>query len=291
MEGGKQLEEIQKSIPNIDTEELKQILDADPNTMLIDVRTVREANLTGGIIRAKRTMTIPRGWLEFSIAEAVPDKATPIFVYCGTNRRSPLALQTLNRLGYTNVKNYSDGFPAWKNAGLPVESPDLEPSSFLYSKPVQVSENVWSAIGATQPSTYQNAGHNNKLSFIVTDEGVLVFNGGGSWLLARSLHDEIKAITDKPVKYVVLENGQGHAALGASYWHELGVRIIVHEDAAAEIEERKEAILQSASRRLRDKFYGTHMVMPDETFTDKKVVQLGGRNHRIAAFGSSPLSW
>ena len=282
---GKMLEEIRASIPNISTEELKAALESDPNTVLIDVRTVREANLTGGIIRAKRSVTIPRGWLEFRIGDAVSDKDAPIVVYCGTNRRSPLALLTLKRLGYTNVRNYADGFPAWRDAGYPVESPDIAPESFLYAKPIKVAEGVWSAIGATQPSTYQNSGHNNNLSFVVTSDGVFVFNAGGSWLLARSLHDEIKKITNQPVKYVALENGQGHAALGASYWREQGVPIIAHEEAAEQITHGRERIVASVKRVQKDKAYGTSLVDPDITFTDKKVFEMGDTRIELLNLG------
>lgn len=52
--------------------------------------------------------------------------------------------------------------------------PDQYPGSPLYQKPVEVIPHVWSAIGATAPPTYENAGHNNNLSFIVTGDGVVV---------------------------------------------------------------------------------------------------------------------
>ena len=45
---------------------------------------------------------------------------------------------------------------------------DQYPASALYSKPVEVIPHVWSAIGAMAPPNYDNAGHNNNLSFIVT---------------------------------------------------------------------------------------------------------------------------
>ena len=35
--------------------------------------------------------------------------------------------------------------------------PDQYPASLLYSKPVEVIPHVFSAIGATAPSTYENA--------------------------------------------------------------------------------------------------------------------------------------
>ena len=93
---------------------------------------------------------------------------------------------------------------------------------------------MWTAIGATAPPGYDNAGHNNNLSFLVTGDGVIVVNGGGSYGLAEALHTEIKTITDQPVKLVINENGQGHAALGNCYWAEQGVKILAHEDAAHE---------------------------------------------------------
>ena len=153
--------------------------------------------------------------------------------------------------------------------------PDQYPASMLYSKPVEVIPNVWSAIGATAPSTYENAGHNNNLSFLVTGEGVVVVNGGGSYLLAKALHDEIKIITDQPVVLVIDENGQGHAMLGNSYWAEQGVDILAHEDAAAEFEERGADILDSAQRRLNERADKTTVALPTETFSDRKVIELG----------------
>ena len=49
-----------------------------------------------------------------------------------------------------------------------------------YQPVIEVIPNVWSAIGATAPPTYENAGHNNNLSFIITGDGVVVVNGGAA---------------------------------------------------------------------------------------------------------------
>ncbi|MDH3741819.1 MAG: MBL fold metallo-hydrolase [Hyphomicrobiales bacterium] len=153
--------------------------------------------------------------------------------------------------------------------------PDQYPQSQLYSKPVEVIPHVWSAIGASGPPTYENTGHNNNLSFIVTGDGVVVVNGGAAYVLAKALHDEIKRITDQPVKLVINENGQGHAMLGNSYWAEQGVAILAHEDAAAEFEERGYDILDRMKGYNRDKADGTKVQGPTETFTDKKLIEMG----------------
>lgn len=153
--------------------------------------------------------------------------------------------------------------------------PDQYPGSPLYSKPVEVIPHVWSAIGATAPPTYENTGHNNNLSFIVTGDGVIVINGGAAYILAKALHEEIKSITDQPVRLVIDENGQGHAMLGNSYWAEQGVPILAHVDAAHEIEENGHRILAGMERYNRDKAEGTFVAPPTETFEDKRVIDMG----------------
>lgn len=164
---------------------------------------------------------------------------------------------------------------------------DQYPQSELYSKPVEVIPHVFSAIGATAPPTYENSGHNNNLSFVITGDGVVVINGGASARLAAALHDEIKAITDQPVKLVVSENGQGHAMLGNSYWADQGVDILMHVDAAHEVEENGDFILQGMERYNRDKAEGTRVVMPTITFEDKYEVTMGDVAFEITHLGPS----
>ncbi|WP_227270893.1 MBL fold metallo-hydrolase [Roseobacter weihaiensis] len=163
---------------------------------------------------------------------------------------------------------------------------DKYPASLLYNKPVEVIPGVYSAIGATAPPTYENSGHNNNLSFIVTGDGVVVVNGGAAYRLAKALHDEIKAVTDQPVKLVFNENGQGHAVLGNNYWAEQGVPIIAHRDAAQEVADYGGSILEGMKRYNRDKADGTVLQGPTETFDDRYIVEMG--RFRIEALYLGP---
>jgi len=281
------LDAVNARVPQIDTAGLLAQLKAQPETVVIDVRTAAELNLLGGYIDAPRFFNIARGWLEFQIEAAVPDKATPIVVYCGVSQRSPLAADSLIKLGYKNVKNYRDGFFNWKRAGLPVQQFDKAPNSFLYSLPQEVIPGVWSAIGATAPGTYENSGHNNNLSFIITEDGVLVMNAGDNTLLAQSLHEEIKKRTNQPVKYVVLENSQGHAMHGSGYWKEQGATIIAHRDAVIEIEKNGYETLNVMRARQRDKAFKTELTLPDKIIDDKLDLDMGSWKIQILHLGSS----
>ena len=268
------LDAVNKRVPQLDTAGLLAQLKTQPKTVVIDVRTPAELALSGHI-DAPLFFNITRGQLEFQIEVAVPDKTTPIVVYCGVSQRSPLAAETLIQLGYKNVKNYRDGFVNWKRAGLPVRLLDKAPASFLYDLPQEVIPGVWSAIGATAPGTYENSGHNNNLSFIITDDGVLVVNAGDNYLLAQSLHEEIKKRTSQPVKYVVLENSQGHAMLGSKYWKEQGATIIAHRDTAAYMEKTGYDALEVMRARARDKAFKTEFVMPDKLYDDRLDLKMG----------------
>ncbi|MEL6889366.1 MAG: MBL fold metallo-hydrolase, partial [Pseudomonadota bacterium] len=106
-------------------------------------------------------------------------------------------------------------------------------------------------------------------------DGVVVINGGAAYLLAKALHDEIKGITDQPVKLVIDENGQGHAMLGNSYWAEQGVQILAHVDAAHEIEARGNRILANMKRYNRDKAEGTFVAPPTRTFEETEIIEMG----------------
>lgn len=89
--------------------------------VLVDVRTPSEIPKLGDSIKASQNVNTPRGWLEYRITRIALSKDTPIILYCGGGVRTPMAADTLQKMGYTNVKNYSAGFMGWKNARLPIQ--------------------------------------------------------------------------------------------------------------------------------------------------------------------------
>jgi len=263
-------------------DELNDQLKASPETILLDIRDPRELRLTGTIDHPK-AYNLSRGWLETRIADVVSNKDTPIVVYCGQNIRSPMAAKTLMDMGYTDVKNFDEGFFEWKNAGQKVWKFKNQTSP-LYELPIKITDNVYTAIGATQPASYENYGHNNNLSFIIGDDGVLVFNAGGSYTVAKALHEEIKKITDKPIKYVVYENAQFHAVFGSPYWKELGAKIIAQENFKTGNPDVTQA---TAKKQLKDHFFKSGVITPDIYYKDHFKVPLKGVNIELKYFGAA----
>lgn len=86
-------------------------------TLFVDVREPNEYNLG----RIPGAIPVPRGTLEVK-GEAIIPRDQPVVVYCGGGGRSALACDTLQQMGYTNVRSMSGGFRGWVEGGGSVES-------------------------------------------------------------------------------------------------------------------------------------------------------------------------
>jgi rhodanese-related sulfurtransferase len=104
-------------VRELNVEQARRRLDANPDARLIDVREDHEWQAG----HAARATHMGRGIIERDIERAVPDKDAELILYCGGGYRSALACDNLQRLGYTNVYSMDGGWTAWKESGAPVE--------------------------------------------------------------------------------------------------------------------------------------------------------------------------
>jgi rhodanese-related sulfurtransferase len=106
-----------KEIREVSIQELKDVLEAGKEVVILDVREPNEVDK--GMV--PMAVNIPRGLLEFRVEATVPEAAATIYVYCGTGSRSALAAKTLTDMGYLSVYSVAGGFDEWKKAGYPVQ--------------------------------------------------------------------------------------------------------------------------------------------------------------------------
>jgi adenylyltransferase/sulfurtransferase len=85
---------------------------------------------------------IPRGHLESRIEKTVPEKTSPVILYCAGGSRSAYAAKTLQDLGYKDVVSMAGGYGEWKNAGLPFVVPEKMSKNRLarYSRHLKIPE-------------------------------------------------------------------------------------------------------------------------------------------------------
>ena len=115
--------DAEREIVALKPDEVRAALD-DPNTVLVDIRDVRELWRDGKIPGAIHS---PRGMNEFWI-DPTCEYHKPIYasgkrfvLYCAAAWRSALEAKMFQDMGLSNVAHMAGGFTAWKAAGMPVE--------------------------------------------------------------------------------------------------------------------------------------------------------------------------
>ena len=116
-------------IKQIKSSEIKQFIENNPKTVLLDVRTENEWNTIGkpdtkdlGIKSFFITISQDSSFLD-RVKQSI-DKKEQVLVMCAAGGRSIIAANLLANEGYYTL-NVSDGFsgngqdPGWKNLGLP----------------------------------------------------------------------------------------------------------------------------------------------------------------------------
>jgi len=139
----------------------------------------------------------------------------------------------------------------------------------------KVSHNVYALVGELDQRSKDNLANNATFGVIVTSEGVILIDSGGSYLGARQIDQAIQKITDQPVKIVINSGGQDHKWLGNGYFKAKGANIISSSQAVADHKKRTASQLNTLDRLLGEKLDGTNPVYADKTFENMMEVKLG----------------
>jgi rhodanese-related sulfurtransferase len=106
--------EAKKNITEISPAEAKERL--EHGAIAIDVR--EESDFREGHIAGAKHLS--RGIVELEIEDEIPDLEQPIICYCGGGGRSALVTESLQKMGYKNVRSVAGGLRGWKAEGLPI---------------------------------------------------------------------------------------------------------------------------------------------------------------------------
>jgi rhodanese-related sulfurtransferase len=119
------VEAAKKNVTEISVHEAQARLKAK-QAVLIDVREESEW-LTG---HAEGAVYLGKGIVERDIEKRFPDPTTPLMCYCGGGFRSALVVDSLQKMGYSQVVSISGGYKYWVAAHLPVTTrPEILPRS------------------------------------------------------------------------------------------------------------------------------------------------------------------
>jgi len=150
-----------------------------------------------------------------------------------------------------------------------------------------VTEDVWALVGPMEQRDAENLGNNATFGVVVTRDGVVLIDPGGSWAGAAMIDAAIDKITDAPVAYVIDSGGQDHRWLGNGYWQAQGATVIASEAAVADHKDRGSMQMTGLAHFLGDRLEGTEPAYADVTFADRFTLDLGGLTFEITHAGQA----
>ena len=112
-------------VTDIQADDLEELLEDNEDVLLVDVREPYEyekAHIPGAIL-------VPRGMLEGAadpnnahrIEALYSAREKPVVIYCETGARAAMAVDTLQQMGFANVKNLAGGIKMWEAEDLDIE--------------------------------------------------------------------------------------------------------------------------------------------------------------------------
>ncbi|MBI5056663.1 MAG: MBL fold metallo-hydrolase [Nitrospirae bacterium] len=151
----------------------------------------------------------------------------------------------------------------------------------------KIAGNVYSYADVKQGSPANSFGANSGI--VIGEKGILVIDTLISAKEAQSFIRDIRAVSDKPMKYVVNTHSHLDHTFGNSEFEKFGAVIISHENCKLNMEKQGEAALKNAKvYGLTDKdMEGTMIAYPALTFSDRMEIDLGNQKVELIFHGAS----
>ena len=157
---------------------------------------------------------------------------------------------------------------------------------------------IWYCTGNPGIPGKDNEGNTSNAGFVVTSDGVVVFDALGTPSLGWALLQEIRKLTDQKIRYVVASHYHADHIYGLQAFKDHTDAIIVAQERSGEYKDNDEIADEKASQRLdqrRGALYpwvdgNTRVVPPDITFRERMTITLGDRRLTLMFAGPAHSS-
>ena len=150
-------------------------------------------------------------------------------------------------------------------------------SSLAGSKLTRISDSIYAYVGADDDSPSNSFGAN--AGIIVGQDAILVVDTLISNNKAKAFIKDIRAITGKPIKFVVNTHAHLDHSFGNNEFEEMDATIISHANAMRYMKKASKKILENVEIYFgltKEEMAGTRIVYPHLAFSQGMEVDLGG---------------
>ncbi len=171
------------------------------------------------------------------------------------------------------------------------------------NSPIQIEQvpgqPIFYVIGAPGIPSHENQGHTSNAGFILTSDGVVVFDALGTPSLGWALLEAIHRRTDQPVRYIIISHYHADHIYGLQAFRDHTAAVIIAQDRAREYSESNEETGEErADERLQQRRGAlapwvddtTRVVQPDVTFSDRLTLKAGQMTFRVIYAGPAHSS-
>lgn len=152
---------------------------------------------------------------------------------------------------------------------------------------------IYYVVGHPGVPAAANQGHTSNAGFVITDEGVVVFDALGTPSLGHRLLQKIRGLTDKPVRHVVLSHYHADHIYGLQAFKDGTDATILAQDKALDytaagntddeaagprLEQRREALAPWVNAE-------TRIVLPETVFRVAAEIRLGAHQFQLVYAG------
>jgi glyoxylase-like metal-dependent hydrolase (beta-lactamase superfamily II) len=152
----------------------------------------------------------------------------------------------------------------------------------------QVAAHSYYVLGAAGMAT-ENEGFISNAGFVVTDAGVVVFDGLGTPSLAWALRERIRQITNRPVVKVIVSHYHADHIYGLQVFKDEGAEILAPRGAYLYLDSPAAAERLAERRFSLDPWVNdqTRLVRPDRLIEDEYRFSLGAVDFQVNYLGSA----
>jgi len=143
----------------------------------------------------------------------------------------------------------------------------------------EVAPGVFVHQGRYEIPSADNRGDIANASFVVGNDAVAVIDTLGSAKMGHALRAAVRAVTDKPIRYVINTHMHPDHVLGNAAFKEDQPQIVGHHKLARGLAARADRYLARNKDMLGDEaFEGCEIILPTMSVDDKTTLDLGGRS-------------
>ncbi len=142
----------------------------------------------------------------------------------------------------------------------------------------EVAPGVFVHQGRYEVQSPDNRGDIANASFVVGSEAVAVIDTSGSAAMGRDLHDAIRAVTNKPIRYVINTHMHPDHVLGNAAFKQDAPIFVGHYKLARALGTRSQGYITANKQMLGEAaFAGSEIILPTLAIKEPTTLDLGDR--------------